>query len=300
MTAPMSLSSCNPLYLTIRFSSSIPDIQIDIASPGETTVLGLKQILRSRLVICNRIRLIHQGHILPDSCALNTVLKPLSPLPPPPRARHRRGTEDARDDDDEEGGHAQENSSLLNKDKAVVVAPPRVYVNCSIGDELSADDLAAEESAAKDPPKDTDDGTNPQQQPWTRPRPRGFDRFLQAGFTASEISALRTQFAVIQSSRYLPDPMPSPDTMRSLEDAWIDSNAGEMPFTANRTDDTVSISSYVDILVRGLLVGFFFPLGSFTGLLRGLIWHEKWRLFVCLGVTLSVATGVVKGISEQH
>ncbi|RCI16235.1 hypothetical protein L249_3142 [Ophiocordyceps polyrhachis-furcata BCC 54312] len=300
MTAPIPSSSSTPLHLTIRFSSSIPDAEIDVASPGQTTVLSLKHLLRSRLAIRNRLRLIHQGHILPDSCALSTVLKPLSSAPPPAQ-HHRHGTEDAaHGDDDDEGGQKQERPRLLDKGNAPAAAPPRVYVNCSIGDELSDDDLAAEESAAKDPPNDSDAGTNLQQQPWTRPRPRGFDRFLQAGFTPSEVSALRAQFAIIQSSRFLPDSMPSPDTMRGLEDAWIDSNAGQMPFTANTIDDDVSISSYIDVLVRGLLVGFFFPLGSFTWLLRGLIWNDKWRLFVCLGVILSVATGIVKGISEQH
>ncbi|PHH72991.1 hypothetical protein CDD80_4112 [Ophiocordyceps camponoti-rufipedis] len=278
MTDPPPPAS-GPLHLTIRFSSSIPDLDLDIASPERTTVLSLKHLLRSRIDSRSRLRLIYQGHILPDPCALSAVLRPLP---------------SAQQDDDNHAG--------ATKGKAVA-ALLRIYVNCSIGDELSEEDLAAEEAAAHDPPADVEPGSgagSSGRQPRKRPRPRGFDRFLQAGFTASEISTLRAQFTLIQSSRFLPDSMPSPDSMRSLEDAWIDSNAGPMPTTAAMMEDDGSIASYVDILIRGLAIGFFFPLGSFTWLLRGDVWNDKWRVFVAFGVILSVATGVVKGISEQR
>ncbi|KAF4589859.1 family UPF0645, transmembrane [Ophiocordyceps camponoti-floridani] len=279
MTDSPSVAS-DPLHLTIRFSSSIPDLDLDIASPERTTVLSLKHLLRSRIDSRSRLRLIYQGHILPDPCALSAVLRPLPPS--------------AQQDDDNNAG--------ASKGKAVA-ALLRIYVNCSIGDELSEEDLVAEEAAADDPPAYVDPGHNAGssgRQTRTRPRPRGFDRFLHAGFTASEISTLRAQFTLIQSSRFLPDSMPSPDSMRSLEDAWIDSNAGPMPTTTAMIEDDGSIASYVDILIRGLAIGFFFPLGTFTWLLRGDVWNDKWRVFVAFGVILSVAIGVVKGISEQR
>ncbi|RDA94679.1 hypothetical protein CP533_2453 [Ophiocordyceps camponoti-saundersi (nom. inval.)] len=295
-TPPRSSSiPSNPLHLTIRFSSSIPDLDMDITYPDQTTVLSLKHLLRSRLASRNRLRLIHQGRILPDTCALSAVLKPI-----PSHVHHHNGTEDEGDDYEDDQGRDQEHLRLLGKGKAPASAALfRIYVNCSIGDELSDEDLAAEERASNNPPNDLDTSTG-RQQPRARPRPRGFDRFLQSGFTTSEISALRAQFALIQSSRFLPDSMPSPDTMRSLEDAWIDSNAGQMTSAANPLDDDVSLASYIDVLIRGLAIGFYFPLGSFAWLLRGTIWSEKWRLFVSLGVILTLATGVVRSISEQN
>lgn len=71
-----------PLHLTIRFSTSIPDLELDIPSPQSTTVLSLKHLLRRRIETRNRLRLIYQGRLLPDSSALSSVVK--APPPPPP------------------------------------------------------------------------------------------------------------------------------------------------------------------------------------------------------------------------
>ncbi|UNI24652.1 hypothetical protein JDV02_010384 [Purpureocillium takamizusanense] len=313
-----------PLHLTIRFSTSIPDLDLDIPTPHLTTVLSLKHLLRTRLSTPNRLRLIHQGRILPDTSALSAVLKPLPP-PPPPLASSASAKRSAHDD-----GHG---SAGKDKGKAVEgAAPPplRIYVNCSIGDELSDADLAAEAAAAHNPPSDpsTGDGSKTQggmpssngaatasgtdagagSSSWrTRPRPRGFDRLLQAGFTSSEISTLRTQFASINSERFAPDAMPSPDTLRGLEDAWIDSNAGEVPSLgagaaggATIEDELSSMSSVLDILIRGMMIGFFFPLGSLTWLLRQGVWSDKWQIFVGSGVVLSLTVGIVMGISGER
>lgn len=267
-----------PLLLTIRFSTSIPDLELDISSPQTTTVLSLKHLLRTRLTTRNRLRLIYQGRILPDSSALSSVLKaPLQPPPPPP------------------------SSKPDSKGKAVDGAVPlRIYVNCSIGDELSTSELAAEETAASNPPQDAVvEPSNPAAR--TRPRPRGFDRLLQAGFTSSEISTLRTQFSSIQTERFTPDAMPSPDSMRRLEDAWIDNNAGELPSAASPLEDELSnMSMVLDVLIRGMMIGFFFPLGSITWLLRQGLWSEKWQIFVGSGVVLSVTVGIVMGISGER
>jgi len=315
-----------PLHLTIRFSTSIPDLELDIPSPHLTTVLSLKHLLRTRLSTPNRLRLIHQGRILPDASALSAVLKPLPP--PPPAASSASAKRSAAAHRDEDHGGAGK-----GKGKAVEgAAPPplRIYVNCSIGDELSAADLAAEAAAAHNPPSDPSPGDGSKAQAgvssssgaaaasgndagagpssWrTRPRPRGFDRLLQAGFTSSEISTLRTQFASINSERFAPDAMPSPDTLRGLEDAWIDSNAGEVPSLgagaaggASIEDELSSMSTVLDILIRGMMIGFFFPLGSLTWLLRQGVWSEKWQIFVGSGVVLSLTVGIVMGISGER
>ncbi|KAK8913029.1 hypothetical protein MANI_111433 [Metarhizium anisopliae] len=272
----------HPLLLTIRFSASIPDLDLDIPSPQTTTVLALKHLLRTRLATRNRLRLIYQGRLLPDSSALSSVLKPPPPPPPQPPS-------------------SSSSTSAKAKGKAVDGAPARVYVNCSIGDELAAHELAAEEASAANPPQEAgpEPPTNPAGR--TRPRPRGFDRLLQAGFTSSEISTLRTQFASIQTERFTPDSVPSPDGMRRLEDAWIDTNAGELPSAASPLEDELSnMSTVLDVLIRGMMIGFFFPLGSITWLLRQGLWSEKWQIFVGSGVVLSVTVGIVMGISGER
>ncbi|KAH7153321.1 DUF2407 C-terminal domain-containing protein [Dactylonectria macrodidyma] len=273
-----SRPSVRPLHITIRFSTSQPDLDLEIPSPPTTTVLALKRLLRSRLSSRFRLRLIHQGRLLPDASALSSVLKP--PPPPPPQPS-----------DDPKG-----------KGKAVDGPPiPRVYVNCSIGDELTDEELALEEAAADKPPEASQtDNAKPATS--TRPRPRGFDRLLQSGFTTSEISTLRTQFASIHTARFTPDSMPSPDTLRNLEDSWIDNNAGGIPTEANPLEDEYTgMASVLDILFRAMLVGFFFPLGSLTWLLREEgIWSKRWQIFVGFGVVFSLSIGFIMGISGDR
>ncbi|KAG5926669.1 hypothetical protein E4U42_003041 [Claviceps africana] len=95
--------------------------------------------------------------------------------------------------------------------------------------------------------------------------------------------------------------MPSPDSLRRLEDAWIDTNAGELPSAANPLEDELSIvSTMLDVLIRGMMIGFFFPLGSIAWLLRQGLWSEKWQVFVGSGVVLSVTVGIVMGISSER
>ncbi|KAK2592615.1 hypothetical protein QQS21_009680 [Conoideocrella luteorostrata] len=276
MNSPHPSRTSTPLLLTIRFSTSFPDLHLDIPLPQSTTVLSLKHLLRTRLSTPNRLRLIYQGRILPDSSALSTVLKP--PLQPPPKP-------DAKGKGKAIDGHV----------------PLRIYVNCSIGDELTPKEIADEQASALNPPEDVAPTDSSKSVSRMRPRPRGFDRLLQAGFTSSEISTLRTQFASIQTERFTPDAMPSPDSLRRLEDAWIDNNAGELPSAASPLEDELSnMSTVLDVLIRGMMIGFFFPLGSITWLLRQGLWSEKWQIFVGSGVVLSVTVGIVMGISGER
>ncbi|KAG6157764.1 hypothetical protein E4U11_005081 [Claviceps purpurea] len=271
-----------PLLLTIRFSTSIPDLDLDIPNPHSTTVLSLRYLLRKRLSTPNRLRLIYQGRLLPDSSALSAVLQPPLEQPPPP---------------------SSVKADIKGKGKAIdAPSPLRIYINCSIGHELSPQDLADEQASASNPPQEVTPADVSAQASTTYPRPRGFDRLLQAGFTSSEISTLRTQFSSIQSERFTPDSMPSPDSLRRLEDAWIDTNAGELPSAAANPmeDELSSVSVVLDVLIRGMMIGFFFPLGSITWLLRQGLWSEKWQIFVGSGVVLSVTVGIVMGISSER
>ena len=267
------------------------------------TVLALKQILRKRISSRNRLRLIHQGRLLPDSSALSAVLRPLAPPPLPSGSFSKQHARYANADtsvDVKGKGIARE----LRDPEVEVRAITRIYVNCAIGDQLSPEELAAEEVGAENPP-DASSTANVQPQTSVRPRPRGFDRFLQSGFTQSEVATLRTQFASIHSERFNADSPPSPDSLRDLEDAWIDSNAGEaLPATGGAAAGDVTgildgddAAGMLDAMINGMVMGFFFPLGCMTWLLRERVWNEKWQIFVGSGVMLSLTIGVIKGIS---
>lgn len=287
------------LLVTVRFSSGLKDQDIDVPSPQTTTVLAFKQTLRNRITSRSRLRLIYQGRILTDGSSLSAVLKPLptsaSPAPPPPHSRTPPPPPSTSSQDVKGKGKAV--------DKPV---PLRVYLNCSIGDELSTAELAAEREAAERPPEDQSQDQDGGAQAaataaWKKTRPRGFDRLLQAGFTQSEIATLRTQFVSIHTERFAPDAMPSPDTMRGMEDAWIDGNAGELPSSASPLeDDITNMSSVLDIMIRAMMIGFFFPLGSMTWLLRQDVWGEKWRIFVGSGVVLSLTVGIFMTMSSER
>ncbi|CAG9938569.1 unnamed protein product [Clonostachys rosea f. rosea IK726] len=277
-----------PLCLTIRFSNSLPDLNLDIPSPESTTILGLKRLLRSKIDSRNGLRLIYQGRLLADSSALSSVLKP--PLQPPPTPNQ--------DHHDPKGkGKAKAEDDALSP-------PLRIYVICSIADdELSQPELDAEAAAADLPPALDQDALSgsAQPKPSTRPRPQGFDRLLASGFTSSEVSTLRTQFASIHADHYPPDAPPSPDTLRGLEDSWIDSSAfGQgLATTAGGREDAWGLGQAVDdIFISAMMIGFFWPLGSLTWLLRqeGL-WNDKWRIFIVAGAVLSLLVGTIVSIS---
>ncbi|PWY87288.1 hypothetical protein BO94DRAFT_566122 [Aspergillus sclerotioniger CBS 115572] len=218
---PSLHTTTDALYVTIRFSASIPDLPLDIYSPSTTTSAGLKQLIRTRLpphLSSHRLRLIHAGRGLEDKTPLSVSLK----LPPTstrsPRPPDTNSTSDPK-----------------GKGKAPARDHPRLYIHCSIGDiVLSATDLAAEASIAStlhqqetssSESGSQDDGERRRkdvQASTTTPAPRGFDRLLSAGFTPAEVAGLRSQFLAVQSVSRTPDTMPSGAELRELEDRWMD------------------------------------------------------------------------------
>lgn len=337
-----------PLALTIRFSTSLPDIHIDLPNPPTTSVAALKQIIRSRLQppeSQHRLRLIYQGRILPDSTAVSSAIR--AP-PPPPR----------RDDDDSDSeqsaagpakgmslGTTGRNSKDADskgkgkgKGKQKVPAPARVYVNCSIGDSLAESELADEARIASQPPGTasstgatqgsrarTQYGAGPAGEgpsstsragggsgSGRRDEPQGFNRLLTAGFTPAEVNALRLQFRSIRAQTYTRDAMPSPDTMRRLEDAWLDGNAFAVSAAAGVTsfgrrgsggvaegeEDPVDVEGpRTDSLIAATMIGFFWPLGAAGWLARdeGVV-SRHWYLMILLGYVGSILLGVVREI----
>ncbi|TPX17116.1 uncharacterized protein E0L32_003234 [Thyridium curvatum] len=331
-----------PLLLTVRFSSSLPDLLLDIPYPKRTTVAALKHLIRGRLAEPNsqrRLRFIHGGRILPDASVLSAVLR--APPPPPPSSPLPGGGGGGRGDRDAAAADPSGKGKLVEGKELA----QRVYVNCSIGDSLTDEELRAEAEAAETPvPADEpspaaaggggpaglrrDNGGRPRatglqvdtgvagggsglqarRAANTTQAPRGFDRLLSTGFTTAEVNQLRLQFRSIQASRHTPDTMPSPDTLRSMEDAWIDNNNSGMGVTpgeggegvagADGNVDEFGINGLLDVLLRGMLIGFIWPLGSVGWLVReeGL-WSRKWSVFVTFGFVLSLVIGMIRAIS---
>ncbi|KAK8093647.1 hypothetical protein PG997_000332 [Apiospora hydei] len=307
--------SPQPLSLTIRFSASIPDLDLEIPHPAQTTVVSLKHLIRGRLAEPNsqrRLRFIQGGRILPDTAALSAVLRAPPPAPP---SRY------------EEYESLVQRQGQGQKHPQPPPPPQRIYVNCSIGDSLTTSELESEAKAALSPPPTnlargppTPGGPNNATGTTTatnnnhsQPSPRGFDRLLNAGFTPAEVNQLRLQFRSIHSSRYTPDTLPSPDSFRRMEDSWIDDNgAAAMPTTASNTgggsgglDDegggggnNAGLAGHLDALVWGVVTGFMWPLGSFGWLVRQHGIHsDRWKFMVCVGVFFSFLIGIVRSIS---
>ncbi|KAF8863601.1 hypothetical protein BDZ45DRAFT_583436 [Acephala macrosclerotiorum] len=273
------------LPITVRFTTSIPDLLLDIPTADSTSVIALKHLIRSKVeapTSKHRYRLIHSGKLLKDDDILSSVLK--IPLPPPK-------TPDPK-----------------GKGKAIEPAPPRVYINCSIGDvltsaELSAEALAAAESANKSQkrmPSEYGNGT-PTQKTTTTPASRGFDRLLQGGFTAAEVNQLRLQFRSIQSNIHTPDTMPSPSTLLRMEDAWIDDNGGAGAGASAQGfdfgDDGLG-GGALDDLLWGNIMGFLWPLGCVGWLIREEgVWSRRRRIAVFTGFVLSLSFGMLRVVS---
>ncbi|EHK98450.1 putative UPF0645 membrane protein C20H4.02 [Glarea lozoyensis 74030] len=227
----LPVRTANPLHLTIRFTTSIPDLLLDISEPERTTVVALKHLLRSRLdppTSQHRLRFIQGGKLLQDGDVLHSVLKISTP---PPRTFDPKG-----------------------KGKEPELPAQRVYINCSIGDVLTADELSAEAAAAAQLTNRASTGTT------------------NGSKSAAEVNQLRLQFLSIQSNIHTPETMPSPTTLRHMEDAWIDDNAGNTGTGGaaggfDFGDDGLG-GGALDDLLWGNVMGFLWPLGCLGWVLR--------------------------------
>ena len=269
----LSSSSESPLHLTIRFTTGHDDLPINISNPSQTTTAQLKKQIRAALpedIRSNRLRLIAAGKLLQNGQVLANVLKAPLPLPPPPSSR---------------------------KGKEPAPPPPRVYINCSIGDKLSEEELAQEnnESAASGPP--TDGQVEGQIRPPPRPEPRGFDRLLSS-MSAQEVAELRAEFLAVQASRFTPDTMPSPTTLRRMEDAWLDEGGDDL---ASQSRSHGAHEQELDDFFWGNLMGLLWPIGIIGWAGRdgpeGGLWSDRRKTAVWTGVAMSLAFGIVREMS---
>ncbi|CAN6653060.1 DSC E3 ubiquitin ligase complex subunit 3 [Trichomonascus vanleenenianus] len=113
----------------------------------------------------------------------------------------------------------------------------KIYIHCSVGDVLTADELAKESEYDSRVPTRS-----------TLPELRGFDRLRATGFTDDDINQLRQQFSSIYGGATANS---NRETMARMEEQWIDTGAGEM------VDNTSLLGGdYLDDLI-GVLIGMF-------------------------------------------
>lgn len=314
------------IIIIIRFSTSISDLRLPIRSTTLTTAGRVKHLIRCQLpdhLARRHLRLIHSGKPLDDKTSLSaslrlpTLLPSSSPVPRVSEVESRdKGKAPLRDPPE---------PTLRSKQ------PLQIYIHCAISDlELSLDDLATEIRSATPLPSlsigsKSGGGSSPgggnetsvgdgsttttltpssaiatQMTATTTPAPQGFDRLLATGFTAAEVSTLRSQFLALQSLTHTPDTMPSVEELRRLEDRWMDEGSGaggEGGFLAGdgstgTTDE--GVAGGLDDMLWGAVMGFFWPVGCGLWLLREEgVWSWRKGLSVFVGVVLNFLFGSV-------
>lgn len=280
-------SPTDSLDLILRFSTAHPDLLLPVSHSNATTGLDLKQHIRRHLpspYADARLRLICAGKIVPDDKALGKSLI----VAVPPRARA----------DDEKG---KGNGKLPVRDAAA-----RVYIHVSVGDSLAPSELAAEKQQAVDAAaalqEDASIRVTPTSQynatahAYTTPAPQGFDRLASAGFTAAEVTALRTQFLAIQSHTHTPDTMPQGAALLALEEAWLNSTSTN---TASDSPEAGGFGSEdaggLEDMLYGNLIGFFWPVGAMGWVMREEgVWTRRRQIAVLGGFLVNLTFGFLR------
>lgn len=181
-----------PFHASIRFSSTaLSDLEITVPNINDSpppTVLTIKQqirFLRPNETHNRRLRLILAGKVMSDHTPLKQIQSQLirrpsvSPVPPSPKGKERE------------------------------VVVDRVWIHCSMGEQLSAEEFEEE-------------GRENQTQS-TLPLPVGFDRLRSAGFSDEDIASLRAQFQRFHGSREEDDEAVD---VTAMEERWLDETIG--------------------------------------------------------------------------
>ena len=268
----MSLPSFNndTLTLIIRFSVSLPDLNLPITSPQLTTPTTLATLTRPHLppdLSSCPLRYIYAGALLPPSTPLSTSLR------------------------------LSKNHSQL------------FYLHCAITttSKLSAVELERETEAAQELAVSSrtepslsatiyQDGTNVASTAGSELL--GFDRLLSAGFTPTEVASLRSQFLAIQSHTHTPDTMPSGSELRLLEERWLDSNnpIGGAGVGGDEGDGSFAGGTGgLEDMLWGNIMGFFWAVGAIVWLVREEgIWSKRRQIGVVTGVLVNLAFCVLR------
>ncbi|KAI5842706.1 DUF2407 C-terminal domain-containing protein [Tricharina praecox] len=169
---------------------------------------------------------------------------------------------------------------------------PSIFIHCSVGEPLSPDELATEESPLI-PPEGlgaeasyTQQQQQQQQQQSTLPAQLGFDRLLTQGFSEGEVAALRAQFA-----RLNPDvDVNGAEDVRALEDRWIDESVGQGQEVVGGAGG--GAGTYEDMLL-GTAIGFFWPATIWLAREEG-VFTQRRRYAVFAGLCVNLFFGVVR------
>lgn len=315
------------IYLIIRFTASVPDLPLSICTPKTATTLSLKQLIRENLPPNHapaRLRLIYAGKVLADTEPLSKSLR----LPPPPPRRNGPYNEDG--PGSKSKGKQPLRESPASEYGTTTDTPPgvkRYYIHCSLGDALSATELAKEAALAQSTEASlksqyetsqtsssqrrtsksfTGDGSGARRRSSTatvpQPQAQGFDRLLSSGFTPQEVASLRSHFQTNLSYTHTPDTMPSPAEMRILEDRWLDSTATDpSPALTGEGGDTGWGAGFavedggLDDMLWGYMTGFFWPLGALVwGFREEGVWSRRRQLAVVMGVLINTIFGFMR------
>lgn len=224
--------------------------------------------------------------------------KPPTPLPPPPpKGGKGKGKEPIRD----------ESPSERNK----------IYIHCSIGDALGAEELENEAILAtgteqdllrsiessrsgKDSYASENASNNRQHTATTTARPQGFDRLLSTGFSTADIAILRTSFLTQLSHTHTPDTMPTGDALRALEDRWLDSSAQDTLTTDGGMGLDDDEGSALDDMFLGNVFGFFWPIGALVwGFREEGVWTRRRQIAVFTGLAVNLVFGFARLSSSR-
>jgi len=180
-------------HASIRFSSSsLSDLEITVPNVNESpvpNVATLKQqirFIRPSETHNRRLRLILGGKILND----RTPLKVL-------HHQHKRRPSQS----------PPVSPSIKGKEKEIVV--DRIWIHCSMGEQLSDEEFEEEERE--------------NQTQSTLPIPVGFDRLRSAGFSDDDIASLRAQF---QRFHGVDGDSEENVDITALEERWLDETIG--------------------------------------------------------------------------
>ncbi|KAF2839498.1 hypothetical protein M501DRAFT_932742 [Patellaria atrata CBS 101060] len=297
------------LYIIIRFSASISDLPLTISTPYTLTTLSLKLLIRSSLPpneASKRLRLIYSGKVLTDTASLSSSLN----LPPPPS-----NTPESSNPSNPKGkGKAplrEDNTETPSTSKS---PPRRVYIHCSISDDLTPAELEAEaadafSSESKLRSRHTEKvvgssnaaSASTHSTRSTSAPPQGFDRLLSAGFSAAEVASLRSQFLSNVAYTRTSNNLPNGEELRRLEERWLDNSAQDDARATTQGNGEGWGNSFgndeqgLDDLIYGTIMGFFWPLGVLTWAVReDGVWSRRRQLAILVGVGVNVMFGVIR------
>ncbi|KAG0680469.1 hypothetical protein C6P40_003666 [Pichia californica] len=183
------------VQLVVRYVNGLKDTVIDTESDSAIVKNLPTSYIRQQIRYMHpdlsnkRLKLLHNGRVLMSHTDFTKEISYLSKN---------------LDEDDNSNYNNHESTSLL------ITEPIKIYFHCIVGDKLSDKELQDEEKLDQQPTKSTTEA------------PKGFDRLLSQGFSASDIEDLRRQFFRLHGSQ-LPSNA-NAEQIRELEDRWIDSS----------------------------------------------------------------------------